>query len=162
MSLALLLALALLPYHPVSDVTVRRYGVDGWVLELRTDSFAGRTDCRVTRGHLSYERQAVVFHLPPRLATFDAAYRIDGGRLTPARDDAADLAAQGFALSDDDLDNPSGGLVRIPARRLEGAKLVQIQPRPGIKPLRFKLDGLGASLDAAHRLGCAEIGTTDR
>jgi hypothetical protein len=141
---------------------MRRYGVDGWVLELRADSFAGRTDCRLYRGHLSYERQAVVFHLSQRLGAFDAAYRIDGGRLMLARDDAADLAAQGFALSDDDLDNPSGGLVRIPARRLEGAKLVQIQARPGVRPLRFKLDGLGASLDALHRLGCGAIGTTDR
>lgn len=162
MSLALLLALVLLPHHPASDVTVRRYGVDGWVMELRTDSFAGRTQCRLNRGRLSYERQAVVFHLSQRLSTFDAAYRIDGGRLMLARDDAADLAAQGFALHDDDLANPSSGLVRIPARRLEGAKLVQIQTRPGVKPLRFRLYSLNAALDAAHRLGCGAIGTTDR
>jgi hypothetical protein len=162
MSLALMLALALLPYHPTSDVSVRRYGVEGWVLEMRTDRFAARTDCRVYRGRLSYERQAVVFHLPRWLGTFNAAYRIDGGQLLQARDDAADLAAQGFALSDDDLDNPSGGLVRIPGRRLEGAKQVQIQPRPEVKPIRFAVNGLGPTLEAARRLGCAEIGTEHR
>ena len=162
MSLALLLALVLWPHHRAPEVSVRRYGVDGWVLELRTDSFAGHTDCRVRRGRLSYERQALVVHLPRRLNSFDAAYRIDGGRLMLARDDAADLAAQGFALSDDSLDNPSGGLVRIPARRLEGAKLVQIQARPSVKPLRFSLDGLGDTIAAAHRLGCDRIGTTQR
>ena len=161
MSLALLLALALWPHHP-REVVQHRYGVDGWVLEIRKDSFSGDTRCRVQRGRLSYERQALVFHLPPRLNTFDAAYRIDAGPLILARDDAADLAAQGFALHDDDLANPSGGLVRIPARRLEGAKLVQIQTRPGVKPLRFRLYSLNAALDAAHRLGCGAIGTTDR
>jgi hypothetical protein len=162
MSLALLLALVLWPHHRAPEVSVRRYGVDGWVLELRTDSFAGHTDCRVRRGRLSYERQALVVHLPRRLNSFDAAYRIDGGRLMLARDDAADLAAQGFALSDDDLENPSGGLVRIPAGRLQGAQLVQIQPRPDVRPLRFRLNGLDDTIAAAHRLGCDRIGTTQR
>jgi hypothetical protein len=161
MSLALLLALALWPHHP-REVVQHRYGVDGWVLEIRKDSFSGDTRCRVQRGRLSYERQALVFHLPPRLNTFDAAYRIDAGPLILARDDAADLAAQGFALNDDDLANPSGGLVRIPARRLDGAKLVQIQPRPETRPLRFNLTGLAPTLAAAKQLGCDAIGTTGR
>jgi len=158
MSLALLLTLVLWTHPPVSDVTQHRYGVDGWVLEIRNDRFSGHTSCRVHRGRLSYERQALVFHLAQHVNTFDAAYRIDGGRLFLSRDDAADLAAQGFALSDDDLHNPSGGLVRIPASRLEGAKLAQIQVRPLARPLRFKLDGLGPTLAAAHRLGCEAIG----
>jgi hypothetical protein len=100
------------------------------VLELRTDSFAGRTDCRVRRGRLSYERQAQVVHLPARLNTFDAAYRIDGGRLMLARDAAADLAAQGFALSDDDLQNPSGGLVRISAAVCKAPSWCRSRPGP--------------------------------
>jgi len=158
MSLALLLALVLWPHHRAPEVIQHRYGVEGWVLEMRTDSFTHRTDCRVHRGRLAYERQAVVFHLPRRLNTFDAAYRIDGGPLVRSRDDAADLAAQGFALSDDDLANPSDGIVRIPAHRLEGAKLVQIQPRPDDRPLNFRLNGLAATVAAARRLGCAAIG----
>jgi hypothetical protein len=162
MSLALLFALVLWPLHPAREVTVHRYGVVGWVLETRKDSFSGRVVCRLNRGRLSYERQALVFHLPPRLNTYDAAYRIDGGPLLLSRDDAADLATQGFALSDDDLANPSGGLVRIPTRRLGGAKLVQIQPRPNSRPLRFSLNGLAATLAAARQLGCDAIGTNER
>jgi len=162
MPLAPLLALVLWTYHPASDVIMHRYGVAGWILEMRTDSFAGRIECSVYRGRVSYERQALVFHLPGSVDTFDAAYRIDGGRTYLSRDDAEDIAAQGFVLRDDDLDNPSGGLVRIPSVRLEGAKLVQIQPRPNIKPILFRLDGLGAAVAAARQLGCNVIGSTGR
>jgi hypothetical protein len=160
MSLALLLALALWPFHPGGD-PIHHIRIGGWALETRTDRFTGRVDCRLFRGSAFYVRQAVVFHLPPRVDTFDAAYRVDAGRVFLSRADAADLANQGFALHDDDLNNPSGGLVRIPASRLEGAALVWIQPGPNARPVRFKVSGLSLAVQSARDHGCTIIGTAN-
>ena len=130
--------------------------VDGWTLTTRLDRFAGERSCSLSRGRIDYQRQALVFHLPARTDTAAALYRIDGAAPVPARADEAELAGLGFTLHNDDLDNPSGGLVRIPAHRLAGAGEVRIEPAAGRRPVKFKIGGLAAALDAARQAGCGE------
>ena len=126
----------------------------GWALHVQTDHFSGAAICSLTKGRMSYERQAITFHLPYRINTFTAVYRIDGGPPRAVQDDQMDLARLGFALHRDDLANPSGGLVRIPADRLLHAGAISIETSTKYRPFRFTLNGLPAALDAAARAGC--------
>ena len=130
--------------------------VGGWVLKAHLDRFAGERSCTLSRGRIDYQRQALVFRLPARVDTDAALYRIDGGEPIAVRADEAELAGLGFALHNDDLDNPSGGLVRIPVHRLASAGAVQIEAAPGRRPVKFRIGGLAAALDAARAAGCSE------
>jgi hypothetical protein len=161
MTLRLLLVLALyLPSTLQQLVSAGRWHVvrgdfGRWHVQTRRDAFSGHLECRAFAGGARYERRAVVFHLPSSLDTSDAAYRIDWGPVFWSRDDAPALAHLGFALhNDDDLRNPSGGLVRVPVGRLLAARLVSIEVKRGRDPFLFKINGLAAALEAARKAGC--------
>jgi hypothetical protein len=129
--------------------------IAGWTLDWRNDPFSQRQICRLHRGAVDYERQALVFHLPRQVDTSIAAYRIDGAPALFARNDAADLARLGFALHDDDLANSSAGVVRIVLQRLKGARNVVIEPKPFGARFRFTVEGLDSAL-AEARSRCAD------
>ena len=157
LALAALLGLHLPSLHvPWPHGAAQVSHVDGWTLKTRLDRFAGERSCALSRGRIDYVRQALVFHLPARVDTAAALYRIDGAAPVGVRADEAELASLGFNLHNDDLDNPSGGLVRIPVHRLAGAAEVEIEAAPGRRPVKFKIGGLSAALDAARGAGCAE------
>lgn len=141
------------PWSP-RDTNIERRHVGAWALKVETDRFTGRLTCSLSKPRIRYERQALAFQLSSGANTFDAAYRVDDAPPVSARSDAMELARQGFALHNDDLANPSGGLVRIPLGRLSGAQAVRIQSRPNTIPVRFKIDGLSEALAAAQSAGC--------
>lgn len=130
--------------------------VAGWTVRVRGDAFSGGAACRISRGGADYQRQALVFHLRPTLDTQTAVYRIDGGPARRASQDQADLAKLGFALHNDDLINPSGGIVRIPVAHLAGAHAVRIETAAGQPPVKFHIEGWDAALAAAKATGCGE------
>lgn len=150
-----LAAMLSLPWlgHP-SEVHRERHRVGPWTLTVVQDRFAGRTQCRLAARDMDYQRGALVIHLSPKADTFDAVYRIDGGPPQSVRADALELLRLGFALHQDDLANPSGGLVRIPADRLAGATRVDVEARPGAPVYTFRVDALAPALDAARAAGC--------
>jgi hypothetical protein len=133
----------------------KRVRVAGWTLDIRQDRFTRRQTCKLFRRNVYYERRALVFHLPTRPDTSRAAYRIDDGPPFWVTSDAAELADLGFSLHDDDLTNPSGGVVRIVVSRLVAAHTVTIEPKAFGSHSRFRLDGLQAALDVA-RTRCIE------
>lgn len=156
-----LMALMLLPPlfgHGAPDHATRRVGA--WTVRERTDRFTHRASCELVRPHVRYERQALVLQLPRGVDTSAAAYRIDGGPVVSVGEDAMELARLGFALHDDDLANPSGGRVTVPARRLAGARIVQVEVKARGAVYRFKVEGLAGALDAAGRLGCGAAAFT--
>lgn len=152
--LAALLALHLtLPWNhagarrpPVSHASVWRANVDGWTLDIHQDRFTYRRVCTLHRDHIHYERRTLVFHLPPQADTSRADYRIDNGTPHWVSEDAMDLARLGFALHDDSLDNPSGGVVRITLARLAGGGQVAIETRPFGSWRRFNARGIQTAL----------------
>ena len=151
-----LIGLLWLPWtwpHGRSDIALRQIG--SWTLAVRTVGFTGRLQCRLHTRAVDYRRRALVFRFPGRTDTLGAVYRIDGGRPVWAASDTPDLAMRGFAIYEDDLDNPSGGLVRIPEERILGSREVSIQVRAGVAPVRFSVAGFGAALEAARKAGCS-------
>jgi hypothetical protein len=129
--------------------------IGAWTLAVRRDPFAERVHCRLTRPKIEYQRQALTFHLSAHADTSDAVYRVDDGGPIRTRDDAFALARLGFALHADDLNNPSGGLVRVPQARLDVARAIRIEAGANAKPVKFDLQGFSAALDAAKKAGCA-------
>jgi hypothetical protein len=155
-SLILLALMAGPPRPAAAPVFVKTLPVAGWTLVVRLDSFSGRASCRLGRPGIGYGRHALTLRLPGRPDTAGAVYRIDDAAPTAARDDDMELARLGFALHADDLANPSGGVVRIPERRLADARVVAVRARPGKPFVEFRIDGLPAALDKARAEGCSE------
>ncbi len=157
-----LIALLLASPHATRTVSVaQRSQIAGWTLDVAVDRFTGGRGCRLFRPGIHYERQALVFHLTARTDTTAAVYRIDGGAPIATRDDRSDLARLGFLLDGDALDNPSGGLVRVPEARLATAATIWIAPRPGGRPLLYDLGGFAAAHARAEQSGCTPATFTD-
>ena len=146
----------LLLAHPTSTWGVRdtHSRIGSWTLRVHSDRFSGGVSCRLSQRHVEYQRGALVFHVSRQASTLTSVYRIDGGAPRAASADGLELARMGFAVYQDDLANPSGGVVRIPARRLQGAKSVAIEVWR--EPVAFDITDLGAALDAAGRAGCSQ------
>jgi hypothetical protein len=130
--------------------------IGAWKLTVQHDLFAGRVACELVDGRLAYERGALVVRLPRGADTSAALYRIDGGAVMTAADDYPSLATLGFAIWQDNLRNPSGGLVRIPAPKIAAARELTLEPAPSGRVWHFPLDGLPAALAAWKDAGCAQ------
>jgi hypothetical protein len=152
-ALAALLALPFTGGHP-ADEQRQHHHMGAWSLSVTHDRFAGQVKCKVAAHAMDFERQALVIRLPAKTDTSEAVYRVDGGPARPVRGDQMELADLGFALHQGDLANPSGGLVRVPARLLADAHQVSVQARPGAKVFNFRITGLDAALETARLAGC--------
>jgi hypothetical protein len=133
--------------------------VGEWRLTVHREAFTGATTCRLMRRWMEFRRQTLIIHLPTRIDSSSAVYRIDQGAAFWTRDDQMRMARKGFALDNDNLNNPSGGLVRIPAERLVGARLVFIEAVANTpRPYMFRIDGLDKALVLAGQMGCGSGG----
>lgn len=152
---AILLVAMLLSSQPAKPRFIhdRHERVASWTLRIHTDSFAEKVTCRLFKHRIRRERDALSFELGRRVRSFGAVYRIDDKPPRKASDDAADLAHMGLALANDDLGNPSGGLVHIPLAQLSGARTVTIEVKR--KFTTFSLGGLSEAVEAAKKASCS-------
>ncbi len=153
---AAVIALLALPWMSPGVVHTHGQTVAGWRLTVTEDSFARQTTCLLRRAKASYGRQALTLHLPQRVDAFTAVYRVDGGAPVQARADEIELAHLGFTLNADHLNNPSGGLVRIPVKRVTGAREVSVKTERQRHPESFRIEGLDKALAAAKAAGCKD------
>ena len=130
----------------------RRVGV--WTVRTDIDRFSGAMSCRLYAHHVEYQRGALVFHLPRSVDTSTAIYRVDAGAPVWVNSELMDMARRGFALNQDDLNNPSGGLVRVPQERVMSARSVMVEAGGRGEVTTFKIDGFASALNAAHAAGC--------
>lgn len=128
--------------------------VAGWTLTIDTDAFTKVRRCHLTRPNVEFRRSALILHAPERIDTSRADYRIDDGPVISVASDQLALAALGFQLENEDLDNPSQGLVRVPAMRLWQPRRISVQPAPGRPTVSFEVSGLVQALEAAADAGC--------
>jgi hypothetical protein len=155
MTVHLALVLALFPSLGLHrDQTSRQIHSGAWTLHIQTDRFAGRSRCQLVRSKVEYDRQAIIIHLSEHTDTSGAVYRVDGGPPITVASDAMELAHLGFNLHNDDLANPSEGLVIIPEHRVQGASAITVESRSYARSIKFKVDGLDKALTAARSLGC--------
>jgi hypothetical protein len=131
--------------------------VHGWKLEIRDDSFAGRTTCVIARRRIQLAHGVVTFRFGGGVDTTFALFRLDGGSPQTAQSVAPAAAALGAALRGPDLSNPSGGLVQIPEAALQPAQAVSIRPNARSTSTTFRLDGLADAKAAAAVAGCERL-----
>jgi hypothetical protein len=141
-------------FHHPADAQTTHYGVKGWRLDVRKDSFSRSTTCVIHRDEVSAAHGVVTFRFHEWTDTANAEFRVDA--LAPQRIGAVDVevAGLGAPLRGKDATNPSGGKVSLPLRLVEGAHVVAIRPNVHSNHRDFPLDGFGAAIAAARGQGC--------
>lgn len=133
---------------------VQRYQMQGWTVELKTDSFTGAVSCRLRAKDVTVDRGAAAFDFGGGVNTAEAVYRIDGGAARSGRIAMMDVAELGVRTITASPHNPTGGFVRIPAAELSGAASVAIRPNQYHAVRSFTLSGLDEALAAEKQRGC--------
>jgi hypothetical protein len=136
------------------DVRVQHAHVAGWRLEVRGDRFTGQTTCALRRDDIVYDHGVVTFALGHRVDTANATYRLDDGPVRRAGDVAVEAAGLGARFDSQNLDNPSNGEVRIPAKDLGDARKIYIRANTKMTHRIFDLAGLPRALEAAKARNC--------
>jgi hypothetical protein len=126
----------------------------GWTISVRRDSFVGSTTCEAHRGPVQVKNGLVVFSLGSTVDTSLAEYRIDAGQPHSVTDVAFRLRVMGAPKLIEPLDNPSRGLVIVPAADLTSAQSVWIRATPKVAPRRFIVSGLSAVAEREAALSC--------
>lgn len=136
------------------DAQVQRAHIDGWRLEIRHDRFTDQASCTLKKDHIVYERGVVTFSLGHQVDTANATYRLDDGPVRRVGDVAVEAAGLGARFTSQNLENPSDGEVRIPARELGEAHVIYIRANTRLTHRIFDLTGLADAVDAAQTKGC--------
>lgn len=151
------LALLGLLHHDAADrrdAQAHHSHVSGWRLDLSRDRFTGHTLCTLRKDHMVYERGVVTFALGRSVDTANATYRLDGGVVHRAGDVAVEAAGLGARFDTANLDNPSNGEVRIPARDLGDAGRIYIRANTRLTHRVFDLTGLIPAIEEAKEQQC--------
>jgi len=149
-------------------VSEKTYQLHGWYITIRRDGFTGQTRCRLYfpktlfQGRITYARDTLGFQLDENRSTLRAWYRIDRGETRRWQDIYPRLAASGVPLDGEDFDNPTGGLVLIPAVDLAAAKTVDIRANDTAPVKTFRVTGFAAALAAAKDNGCTAQDSFER
>jgi len=153
----LITALVALATQVPRHARVDRYAAGGWTLRVVRDAFTDVRTCDLRSLHpaMIYRAGAIAFAFRSRMGTEEAWYRLDGANPVRWADRIPMLTAMGVPIDQGGLENPTGGLVWIPAGELRSTNEIQIRPRPGSSVKRFRLGGFAPMLAAARRLGCA-------
>jgi len=151
---AALLALTLFG-HPQVRETTRHVG--GWTLRIDKDAFTGQASCWIGKQDIEFQRDSLVFHLGHETDTSDAYFRVDDGAVRSVRETTLEDERRGVYRNGGPLENPSGGLVALPAPDLAGARRVYIRATPRHMPRVFDVSRLADVLAAGDRAGCANI-----
>jgi len=139
--------------HETTKTNIRH--IAGWTLRIDADVFSGRLKCQIYRHDIQYRRGALVFRFARDVDTSTAIYRIDGGEPNWTQSDTAELAQLGFALHDDDnLSNPSGGVLRVPVHKVGEARSVSVEVSARFPPVAFRVEGISSAVAAAYGAGC--------
>ena len=146
------------PLHQPQTKT-SSYATPAWHVSVEKDRFTGLSACKLYQGlwarrTVSYAHDAVVFHFSHKLNTTQAWYRLDGGPTKPWADVYPRLVQAGVVLDGQSLDNPTGGLVMLPAAELAGVHTVTIRVNQRSNPRTFEVDGFSDALASAQARGC--------
>ena len=134
--------------------TTRRIRTGQWTIVVTRDRFADAVSCQMRAHDVTYAGGAVTFHFGAKVHTYEASYRIDDGPAISWRANAMTLAQTGALTPSDDLLNPSGGRVTLPAKLLDGAQSVTVRTSARARPRTFRIGDLAEALTTAAAAGC--------
>jgi len=127
-----------------------------WRLTIETGKFSQDKICHLEdrHHHITYATGALGFRFGGRVNTANAWLRIDDGAPMRWRDSLPELIRLGVGLDGSRLDNPTDGIVWVPARQLDEANAITIQPNPRKAPVTYHLHGFAVLRDIAREMGC--------
>ena len=139
-----------------AQVAKREMALGDWRLTITTGTFSHDKACHLEdrRHRITYASGALGFRFGRGVHTSGAWVRIDDGEVQRWRDDWPELVHLGVALDGSRLDNPSEGIVWVPARQLDEANAITIQPDAHRRPVTFHLHGFAGLRDMARDMGC--------
>jgi hypothetical protein len=146
----------------------KTYQLKGWMMDIQKDGFTGQVRCHLfsmrtlSQGRITYAQNTLGFELDPGQSTLNAWYRIDNRPAQRANDLYPRLVAERVAGSEGSLENPTGGVVLIPAADLANARTVTIRVNEQAAPKRFNLKGFDGALKAARYNGCMSDDSFER
>jgi hypothetical protein len=127
-----------------------------WVLRIDTARFSSEKACHLEdrKHHVVYAASALGFRFGRHVNTLGAWVRIDDDAPTRWQDFLPELVRLGVPMDSASIDNPTDAIVWIPARRLEEANRVTIQPAGHKRPVTFHLHGFAGLREIARDMGC--------
>ncbi len=138
-----------------SEAHTERYKpAQGWVLEVRRDTFTNTTTCQIKARDMTYRHGVLTFRFPTRVDTANAFYRIDQGSAQSVGLVATEAAGLGAEFRSQNMKNPSNGRVHIPATYLQTAQTVSIRPNAKRPAKTFSLTGFDKAVSVAKDQGC--------
>jgi hypothetical protein len=147
-------------FHNPDAVKHLHYNIDNWQLIIQKDGFTGRVSCQLYRlktlsqGRITYAQETFGFEMGTDDNSLNAWYRIDKSPAKAWQDIYPTLAENRVKLLGGTFENPTGGVVLIPATEVKNAKAVTIRIDQKKAPKRFLLGRFEKAKSAADRLGC--------
>jgi len=130
-------------------------------MTIQKDGFTGQMTCQLfklrtlSQGRITYAQDTLGFELGKDVGVLKAWYKIDDQPALPWQSIFHRLTAEHIKMDQGPVENPTGGVVYIPAPDLESAKSVTVRATPASKPHVFKLSGFQEALAAARANGCS-------
>ena len=145
-------ALRLPLVSPAAQVAKREMALGDWRLRIETGKFS---QDKIRHHHVTYASGALGFRFARGVNTLGAWVRIADGEPRRWRDDLPELIHLGVGVDGASIDNPTDGIVWVPARQLDEASAITIQPAPRKAPVTYHLHGFAGLRDIARDMGCA-------
>ena len=132
------------------------FGQGAWRLRIEQDLFSAGVACElVTRDRRAvYYAWSVGLRLPRNPNASGAVYRIDGAWPQASRADLPELIRLGAPFDRGTIENPTGGTLWVPYRKLVLANIVMVEASPSLPLTYYRLSGLSELLDYGTRRGC--------
>ena len=149
-----------LPLITPTHVTKRKMELGDWRLAVETGNFSKDVRCHLfdPKHHIIYAAGALGFHFRHDINTLGAWVKIDDGEPMRWQDDVPELTRLGVPMDGARLDNPTESIVWIPARQLDEANRIAIQPRANKGVHTFPLHGFVGLRYIARDAGCVPEG----
>jgi hypothetical protein len=149
--------LALTLFGSGQTSTVHRH-VGGWTVAATSDRFTKAVSCAVSKGHVEFRNDVLIFHLSRLDDTTNAFFRVDDGPARSVREATYDDQRRGYYRNGGPLENPSAGVVALPSFYVAGAKWVYIRATPRNDLSWFNVSRFADALALARTLQCPDIG----
>ncbi len=157
------LAMASFFYQPHSGppaATHRLYGVDGWRIGVRHDTFTGAVTCSLEARSIYYKSDTLIFRTRRGADTNHAMFRIDEGPARPVAEAFHEDEAHGIFPQRGFIDDPAGGDVALPASYVAGKRRLWIRVSPKMYPRYYDISRFAEALAGARAAGCTDAAFT--
>jgi len=150
------LGLLLLGLFGASPQKVDHVRLGQWSIERTQDRFTGAVRCKATRSAVTLTGDLAVITLGARHDVSQSLYRLDDGPAQPIGLIPENDVYHARFITDAPYDNPSDGIIAMPASTLRTHQVLWIRIDAHHAPVRVLISGLAAAEAQENALGCSQ------